>query len=566
MTEAKSKWQQFAVKLEVPHDAEHRLSVLENPDLDPMPPHRRVWGLWSFFGYWGVPNITIWTWSTGSAMLSLGLNIQHTMGALTLGNILICVYTCLNSVPGSKFHIGYTLCQRMIFGIYGSGIGILIRIFLSIVFYGSQSWLGGLGFVVMFSSWSKSYMNMKNTFPESLAMTTRDFIGFLIFQIVQYAFFFMKPEKMNRYINASCIITIIAMIGVFITTLVKNTGPGPLYYEPVTLSKSYTGWMWLYSMTIWYGALSPDCTNQSDFSRFASSSKKMYAGVISSVMITGTIVPLMGLFCASATQELYGTQLWLPTDICLEWLKRDYSSGARAAAFFCGFAFMSSQMTFNVMANGFAGGMDMAGVFPRYIDIKRGAIITALLSWATQPWNFYNTSSVFITVMSSFGVIVSPIIGIIVADFLIVRRGMIPVSDLFTTSKEGTFYFTKGVNYRAVVTWVASWAPGIPGLKDAVTPIPHLPEGMRNYFYGNIIFGMVCPLILYVIICKIFPLKNEGVADPEDYYDVMTEKELLQLGMAPKSMEILEGSTCEDENKNVSVQASRPIVPLSEKV
>lgn len=71
--------------LQVPHHGKDSLTVLRNPDLEPIPLERRIWGFWSFFGYWGIPNITIWTWSTGSAMLSLGLNIQHTMGALTLG-------------------------------------------------------------------------------------------------------------------------------------------------------------------------------------------------------------------------------------------------------------------------------------------------------------------------------------------------------------------------------------------------------------------------------------------------------------------------------------------------
>lgn len=189
---------QLLVKLEVPHEGHAKPNMLNNPDLEPMPVERRIWGFWSFFGYWAVPNITVWTWSTGSAMLGLGLNIQHTMGALTIGNLLIILYTCLNSSMGSKYHIGYTVCMRSIFGIYGSGFGILIRIILSIVFYGSQSWLGGLGLVVTFSSFSKGFMNMENTFSDNLAMTTRDFIGFLCFQLIQMCFLFMQPEKMNR--------------------------------------------------------------------------------------------------------------------------------------------------------------------------------------------------------------------------------------------------------------------------------------------------------------------------------------------------------------------------------
>ncbi|RLV87103.1 Thiamine transporter [Meyerozyma sp. JA9] len=520
---------EYLTKLEVPHENNDIPNILKNPDLEPMPPSRRIWGFWSFFGYWAVPNITVWTWSTGSAMLGLGLNIQHTMGALTLGNLLIILYTCLNSTMGSKYHIGYTVCMRSIFGIYGSGIGILIRFILSVVFYGSQSWLGGLGLVVTFSSFSKDFLNMKNTFPESVAMTTRDFIGFFVFSVIQFFFLFMKPEKMNKYVNLSCAACAAAFIAIFAVCLKKNQGPGSLFHEGINMSSSKTAWMWLYSMTIWYGALSPDVTNQSDFSRFASSKRKMYLGIITSVLITGTFVPLFGLLCASATQDLYGTAMWLPTDIVLQWMGENYNSGLRAGAFFLGIAFAFSQLTFNVLAMGFAGGMDLAGVYPRFINIRRGAIITALLSWVVQPWRFYNTSSVFMNVMSSFGIIVTPIIAILIADFMVVRNYTLPLSDLYSTRADGTFYFLGGFNLRAITVWLSAAVPGIPGLIASVQDIK-IPAGLNNFYYGNIIFGFVCPFVLYIIVCKVFPPKNLGVADDHDYFDTYDGSDQNSLG------------------------------------
>lgn len=517
------------VKLEVPHAGHEEPTILKNPDLEPMPVQRRIWGFWSFFGYWAVPNITVWTWSTGSAMLGLGLNIQQTMGALTLGNILIIVYTSLNSTIGQKYHVGYTVAMRLIFGIYGLSIGIVIRIVLLIVFYGSQSWLGGLGLVVAFSSFSKGFLDMKNTFPSSVAMTTRDFIGFLCFQIIQMFFLFMRPEKMNKYVNASCAACAVAFIAIFATCVAKNGGPGTLFYEGVDMSTLKTIWMWLYSMTIWYGALSPDVTNQNDFSRFSSSPKKMYLGIVVSICVTGTIVPLFGLICASATKDLYGDSMWLPSEIVLQWLDESYSSGLRAAAFFLGLAFASSQLTFNVLANGYAGGMDLAGVSPKYINITRGAIITALLSWCTQPWNFYNTSSVFLTVMSSFGVVVTPIIAILIADFLVVRKSLLPLMSLYSTCPDGVFYFTKGFNLRAILVWAATVIPGIPGLIASVASID-IPEGLNEFFYGNIIFAFVCPFILYLIVCKIWP-PQLGIPDMDDHFGAFTAEERTKLGM-----------------------------------
>lgn len=342
----------------------------------------------------------------------------------------------------------------------------------------------------------------------------------------------------ESYVNLSCAACLVAFIAIFSACLAKNHGPGVMFSEPVTLSASKTAWMWLYSMTIWYGALSPDVTNQSDFSRFASSSKKMYLGIIVSICVTGTLVPLFGLICASATNDLYGESLWLPTDIVLQWLQDVYSPELRAAAFFLGLAFAFSQLTFNVLANGFAGGMDLAGVYPKYINITRGSIVTALLSWVTQPWNFYNTSSVFLSVMSSFGVVVTPIIAVLVCDFLIVRKTALPLMDLYSTSKDGTFYFTKGFNSRAILVWLAGVVPGLPGLVATVQG-SNIPEGLNNFFYGNVVFGFVCPLVLYAIVCKIFPPSNLNISDDNDHFGAFTDEERSRLGM--KKFEIIDG-------------------------
>lgn len=484
---------------------------LNNDDLEPMPRARRIWGFWSFFGYWGVPNITIWTWSTGSALLALGLSVSHIMGALTVGNIIICVYTCLSSNPGLRYHIGYSVSQRLLFGIYGSYIGIVLRVLLAVIFYGVQSWLGGLSVVVILSSWSRLFMEMEVVLGGNLKQ--RDFIGYVIFQIVQMGFFFIKPEKMNRYVNISCVMTVISFVAVMVVCLAKNGDAGTLFYEKGTSEN--TGWMWMYAISIWYGALCPDILNLCDFSRFGNSYTKTYAGIICLIMITGTFVPLASLLVASATKDLYGAPIWLPTDLSLLWLEKDYNSGCRAANFFLGLAFCASQLTFNVVANGFGGGMNLAGMVPQYIDIKRGAIIVGMISWVVQPWNFYNTVSVFMNVMSSFGVIITPIIALSICDFMIVRKQEVFVEELYSLLPLGEYYFTLGFNLRAIMVWLVSVAPGIPGLIDAGRPI-NIPVGLDNFFYGSVVFSFALPFGLYYIVCRVFPYPSKPKLQDSD--------------------------------------------------
>lgn len=46
--------------------------VWTNADMDPVPPERRTWGRGAFVTYWVSDLITISTWSSGSAVVTLG--------------------------------------------------------------------------------------------------------------------------------------------------------------------------------------------------------------------------------------------------------------------------------------------------------------------------------------------------------------------------------------------------------------------------------------------------------------------------------------------------------------
>lgn len=61
-------------------------------------------------------------------------------------------------------------------------------------------------------------------------------------------------------------------------------------------------------------------------------------------------------------------------------------SGARAATFFLAAVFILSQLSINVPGNVLAGGLDVAAVLPKYINLRRGAYILAALSVLPNPW------------------------------------------------------------------------------------------------------------------------------------------------------------------------------------
>jgi NCS1 family nucleobase:cation symporter-1 len=82
------------------------------------------------------------------------------------------------------------------------------------------------------------------------------------------------------------------------------------------------------------------------------------------------------------------------------------SSGVRAAVFFAGFGCTCAQLSINVILNGVSTGMVLAGFAPKYINIKRGAVLLGMLGLAVNPWQLTATASTFIGVISGFGIFI----------------------------------------------------------------------------------------------------------------------------------------------------------------
>lgn len=301
----------------------------------------------------------------------------------------------------------------------------------------------------------------------------------------------IRPEKVRIPVAFANIFTTCVMIGITIRTCKEAGGVGPLIHKGTNYSTLSPAWAWFYAITSTVGGISSGILNQSDYTRFAKKQGHQVPGTIFGLFLVGTLVPILSILTASASVEIYGEEpFWNPLTLVIQWMLDDYSPGNRAGAFFCSLAFVISQLAENILGNGFAAGMDLAGLFPKYINMRRGCLLCAILSWIVQPWLFYNTASVFVAVMASFSVFLAPLTGIMLADYFIIRKQRIQLHQLYTGSEEGAYFYTGGVNWRAMVTWVVCFTPAIPGMIATLNPTVILGEEIMNYYRGNYIFGM----------------------------------------------------------------------------
>jgi hypothetical protein len=65
--------------------------------------------------------------------------------------------------------------------------------------------------------------------------------------------------------------------------------------------------------------------------------------------------------------------------VCLAFVLILIDGSVRAGVFFAGVALAFSQLAINIVLNSISTGMDIAGLWPRFINIRRGAYIMALV-------------------------------------------------------------------------------------------------------------------------------------------------------------------------------------------
>lgn len=124
--------------------------------------------------------------------------------------------------------------------------------------------------------------------------------------------------------------------------------------------------------------------NIADFSRYSNkpSAQNVQAVVIPVIF---TIVGLLGIFTAAASETAYGEILWNPIDIINLWMASG-SSGGRAAAAFGAIGLIIVTLGINISANSISAANDLMSFCPKYINIRRGQLLAALIgSWAFVP-------------------------------------------------------------------------------------------------------------------------------------------------------------------------------------
>lgn len=104
------------------------------------------------------------------------------------------------------------------------------------------------------------------------------------------------------------------------------------------------------------------------------------------------------------------------------------------------------------------------------------------------------------------------------------RKRNLKLTDLYDFSDRSIYWFTYGVNWRAVVAWVMGVWLVMPGYVQHIrAPEVELP-GWSQIYYLTVWVGFVVPAAVYLVLDRVWPIQNRCDVDDQDYFGTFEEK------------------------------------------
>jgi nucleobase:cation symporter-1, NCS1 family len=349
--------------------------------------------------------------------------------------------------------------------------------------------------LIMLEAIWPSLRNYPNGLPVSASVASNKLIAYLVFWILQFPLLLIHPRKMRWlfFVKSVCaVVAAFAMLG----WAVHTGGSGPVFNQTAKLTGSSKRWAYLAGVNIAISGKTTLAINISDLTRYAKQPSAAYWQMLL-IPLVYWIFSFIGIVIASAGQAIYGTLYWDPTSIIALWTNR-------AAAFFCACAFGLATLGTNISTNSIATSNDLAFLAPKWVNLRRGAVITSLVGgWATCPWKIQASATSLTTFLSGYVIVLAPLVAIMVTDYWVLRGRSLDVPALYQNS--GRYQYQRGLNWRALATLLVVVPINLPGLMHAINPEVHVNSSYANFYKGSWLTSTFLAAAVYLGLSWMFP-------------------------------------------------------------
>ncbi|WVF70647.1 hypothetical protein IAT40_005440 [Kwoniella sp. CBS 6097] len=484
--------------------------VWSNKDMDPSPVEHRLWTAWTFFTYWFSDLMNPGQWATVSSFVAMGLTWWESCLAIFVGGVLVSIVITANAYVGAEIHTPFAVTSRSVYGYWGSKFVVFSRMVVACFWLSINSWSGGIFVSLMIEAIWPQYARLHNSIPAGQGATSRDFLSFFLFWLLQAPFAFIHPSKLKWVFNIKAILVPVVAVGTLIYA-VKKAGPltsEALSSPPNRVAPGIPRFIaFMYSVTSCQGTWATLSLNIGDFSRYCKTPRATYVQLVAIPFLI-SILSIFAAISASCLNTVYNTTdtFYQPYGIVALW---NTSAGGRAAMFLASLVWALSNVTTNITANSISAANDMTSLAPKYINIRRGQMIAITVGvWGFAPWKVLNSAANFLTFMASYSIVLAPIAALMAVDFFVVKKRKIDIYELY--KPDGIYYFSKGWNWRSYVALLCAIAPNLPGMANAINEKIEIGNIRYVYMVSNIV-GDFIAIVLYLLLNRFFPAREAQV-------------------------------------------------------
>jgi NCS1 family nucleobase:cation symporter-1 len=465
---------------------------LANEDLLPVSPDRRTWSWWHIASLWIGMAICIPTYTLASGLVDQGWTWQAAVGAVVLGNVVVLLPIALNSHAGTRYGIPFPVLARSSFGVLGANIPAILRGLVACGWFGIQTWIGGWAIYKLIEAIWPGIATLPQILPAFVGLNTGEFLCFMLFWAMNVWIVLRGMDSIKFLETWGSPFLLAVGAALFIWAWVRSGGLGPMLQNPTVgpSGRPAVGNVFgagLTSAVAFWGTMALSIP---DFSRYARSQRDQVIGQAVGLPATMALFAFIGAAVTNATVVIFGTRIADPVALLAR-------IGGPLMIMLSMAGLIVATLTTNIAANIVAPANAFSNIAPHRISFKQGAMITAIIGILMMPWRLYNDAAAYIfTWLIGYGALLGPVAGIMIADYFLLRRGVLLVYDLYT--RGGAYEYQHGFNWVAIVAFALGVLPSLPGFVAAIQgrPAAGIFAGLYNWAW---FVGFLLSAVIYVI-------------------------------------------------------------------
>lgn len=404
---------------------------LKSPDLLPIAHRDRKIGTFGFSVMWVGMAVVLAAFAIGGAGVQ-AMPLPWVLLASFVGCLVIGFLITLIADIGIEHGISFPVYLRAPFGTLGTHFPSLLRGIAASIWFGINSYFGAaaingiLNILTGFDNW---------------------FICLLLFVTAQVINTSIGIKAIEKFANLAAPTIILISIWMYYTLADRASAAGKSVWawmeNPVSGAALFAAFLTvvLGNMGYW----STLCADISSISRFIKAPKyeknwfKRNKGALVGSMIA---LPLTQTFVVAIGGVAYIAVGNYDPIVALQ----EAAGGLILGILLLMIVF--AQWSTNTAANLVPAATVFSNIGGPKVPFYAGVILAGVIGMVTQPWNLFDTLMPFLLIS---GGLLSAIVGILFADYYLLRKRRVNVPDLYEQAGQYSYYL--GVNWAGVIAW-----------------------------------------------------------------------------------------------------------------